>query len=406
MIQKFLNHGQTPAGGGKAAKDTMAGRQVFDLISQLVPFSQGLIVSTLPRGSIHIVQPARTSEPMLKNYDRAIHAEDRVAWNAMLRGTTVRAADSWSVNDFNSSPYLHSFLHAHGLRYAVGAPLASPVLDGYPGAVLLFRGPDEGEFSDAEVAKLKNIGREVDEFLSKQRPQRNTDLAMNIDPWTHRTPVRVFIYNKDAKVVFPKKDLGLDERVEQQLGQHAKSALEHIKRGQTYADRLLLPDSRGDLWVFRATTYKEFPALGQGSFVFFCLQPESFEWTAVKPADIAADAEMVRLLPTLKFMEQEFGRNPTLDEIARKAHLSPFHFHRRFTDLMGQTPKHFLLSCQIHEAKRALAARRKELAQIATDCGFAHQSHFTSRFKQATGLTPTRWRRMAAEIVRAGTNLP
>ncbi len=64
---------------------------------------------------------------------------------------------------------------------------------------------------------------------------------------------------------------------------------------------------------------------------------------------------------------------------------------------MGLTPKHFLLECQIQEAKTELVTRNKPLPQLATDCGFAHQSHFTSRFKQATGLTPTRWRRLAAE---------
>lgn len=338
----------------------------------------------------------------MKSYTRDFHREDRVAWNAILRSQPVRASDCFSNAEFNSGPYLHSFLQPHGLRYALGAPLAAPVLNGYPGAVVLFRGPDEGEFTDSEVNKLKNIGREVDEFLSKNRQARNTELTVNTDPWTQTAPLRQFIYNKDAKLVFPKKTTSLDERVEQQLQQHAKDALEYSRRGQAYADRLLLPDSRGELWIFRCVVYREFPALGQGAFVFFCLQPESFEWVAVRPADVAADAEMVRLLPTLKFMQQEFHRNPTLDEIAKKAHLSPFHFHRRFTDLIGQTPKHFLLGCQIHEAKRLLASRRRELAQIATDCGFAHQSHFTSRFKQATGLTPTRWRRLAAEIVRLG----
>ena len=64
---------------------------------------------------------------------------------------------------------------------------------------------------------------------------------------------------------------------------------------------------------------------------------------------------------------------------------------------LGLTPKHFLLEGQIHEAKLQLMARQKDLRKIATDCGFAHQSHFTSRFKQATGLTPTRWRRLATE---------
>jgi AraC-like DNA-binding protein len=403
MVQKSIKRDESEAAtSGKGSRETMAGRQVFDFLSQVVPFSQGLMISMLPRGSIHIVQPGKCPETMLKAYVRDHHKEDRVAWQAILRGQAVRAADCWSAAEFNSSPYLHGMLQPHGLRYSVGVPLAAPVLNGYPGAVVLFRGPDEGEFEDSEVSKLRNIGREVDEFISKSRQTRNTELAVNTDPWTHNAPIRQFIFNKDAKAIFPKKDLGLESRVQEQLVEHARKALETSKRGQHYAERLLLPDGRGDLWVFHCEVHKDFPALGQGPVVIFCLQPEAFEWVAVRPSDLAADAELVRLLPTLKFMQQEFPKNPTLDDIARKAHLSPFHFHRRFTDLIGQTPKHFLLSCQIHEAKRALAARRRELAQIATDCGFAHQSHFTSRFKQATGLTPTRWRRLAAEIVRSG----
>jgi AraC-like DNA-binding protein len=356
----------------------------------------------LPRGSVHIVQPARCPETLVKGYSRDFHKEDRVTWQAIMRASTVRSADLWSTAEFQSSPYLHGFLQPHGLRFSLAVPLANPVLNGYPGAALLLRGPDEGDFSESELGKLKNIGREVDEFISKNRQARNTEVQMNTDPWTHVAPTRMFIFNKEAKAIFPKGKLNLDERVEQQLLQHAKQAVEHTKRGQLYSDRLLLPDSRGDLWVFHSMVERDFPALGGGPAIFFMLQPESHEWVSVRPADVAADAEMVRLLPTLKFMQQEFHKNPTLEDIARKAHLSPFHFHRRFTDLIGQTPKHFLLGNQIHEAKRALASRRRELAQIATDCGFAHQSHFTSRFKQATGLTPTRWRRLAAEIVRGG----
>jgi AraC family transcriptional regulator len=96
-------------------------------------------------------------------------------------------------------------------------------------------------------------------------------------------------------------------------------------------------------------------------------------------------------------MEQEFQRGPTLTEIAKQVHLSPFHFHRRFTESLGITPKQFLLDCQIERAKRELAEGKKPLAKIARDSGFAHQSHFTSRFKQATGLTPTRWRRLLTQ---------
>jgi AraC family transcriptional regulator len=103
-------------------------------------------------------------------------------------------------------------------------------------------------------------------------------------------------------------------------------------------------------------------------------------------------------------MQDHFSKGPTLVSISKTVHLSPFHFHRRFTELLGITPKHFLLDCQIEEAKRMLVAREKGLAEIATACGFAHQSHFTSRFKQATGLTPTRWRRLASEAQQISSN--
>ena len=56
-----------------------------------------------------------------------------------------------------------------------------------------------------------------------------------------------------------------------------------------------------------------------------------------------------------------------LEQLAAVACFSPFHFHRRFTELMGLTPKHFLLECQIHAAKTQLLAGEKELAQIAAD---------------------------------------
>jgi hypothetical protein len=258
---------------GKGSKEASTGRQVFDFLHQLVPFTQGLIISTLPRGSVHIVQPGRCPETLLKAYYRDLHKEDRLAWNAILRGQTLRPSDCWSQQDFATSPYLHNVLTPHGLRHAVGAPLTAPVLNGYPGAVVLFRTAEDGDFTEAELNKLKTVGKDVDDFINKHRSSRNTELAMNTDPWTHTAPSRVFIFNKDGKPVFPKKELGLDARVQEQLDAHAKAAVEHSKRGQTYTDRLLLPDSRGDLWVFRCEVYKDFPALGGGTFVFFMLQP-------------------------------------------------------------------------------------------------------------------------------------
>ena len=103
--------------------------------------------------------------------------------------------------------------------------------------------------------------------------------------------------------------------------------------------------------------------------------------------------ELARLVPALGFMEKEFPHMPTLAAIATSVHLSPFHFHRRFTNCSASRRNS---SCSSARSRRKveLAEGKKPLAKIAKDAGFAHQSHFTSRFKQATGLTPTRWRRL------------
>ncbi|HMB94533.1 MAG TPA: AraC family transcriptional regulator, partial [Tepidisphaeraceae bacterium] len=184
----------------------------------------------------------------------------------------------------------------------------------------------------------------------------------------------------------------------------ARKRFEHVNGHEILADRLSLPDSHGDLWNFRVVMHRHYSALSDGPVIFFCLQPSCGDWSAVRPIDFQADNEVARLIPAMKFMREHFQRGPTLVEIAKTVHLSPFHFHRRFTELLGITPKHFLLDCQIEQAKRDLLERQKDLVKIATECGFAHQSHFTSRFKQATGLTPTRWRRMATETKRVASN--
>jgi hypothetical protein len=58
--------------------------------------------------------------------------------------------------------------------------------------------------------------------------------------------------------------------------------LDHAKRRlkdaaidtDVQSDRLQVPDSRGDLWTFGVITYKSYPALGDGSYVIFSLQPD------------------------------------------------------------------------------------------------------------------------------------
>jgi AraC-like DNA-binding protein len=383
-----------------AQGESLPYRQIFDAVAKAIPCAQVLMVSSLPRGGLQIVQPSNCPEILVKGYNRELHTEDRLTWQAIQKGAPVKGSTAWSAGDYEGSRFVQELLEPAGLRYAAAAMLKAPVLAGYPGAIHLYRKLGEAPFSDQELEQLGEIARQLDEGIEEVRQTRHSS-ETEATPWGHFGAMRQLAFDKNGKQHLATAGQALDQRLIQQMVQHAQHRLANLNGDAIPADRLQLPDSRGDLWIFRAVTFNRYGALGEGALVFFCLQPESWEWDAVRVADVQADPEMSRLIPAVQFMHAEFGRSPTLDEIAAKAHLSPFHFHRRFTDLLGQTPKHFLLACQIHRAKELLVERKQELSEIAKECGFAHQSHFTSRFKQATGLTPTRWRRLAADLEKA-----
>jgi AraC-like DNA-binding protein len=384
-----------PANQAKPSRnEALPFKQALELLEQAIPAAYGVVVTTLPRGSLQIAQPSRLPEVFLKGYTREYHLEDRLSWQTILGGKPL-AGSSISRDD---DRFVTGLLRENGLAFAAAAPLAAPVIAGYPGALVVLRTAEQGDFSPEEVRQLGEVAQQVDEIIARARDARRTDDDEPSVTLTPRPRGRLFVFDAKGHQLVPGDDFEtLDARLRDGMAEHTRARLNRLNGELMTADRVQLADSRGDLWTFRAVTFSRYPAVGDGPFVVFAMQPSCAEWATVRPTDVQADQEMARLIPALKFMRQEFHRGPTLGEIAKQVHLSPFHFHRRFAELLGLTPKHYLLECQITEAKQQLLARKKELAQIATDCGFAHQSHFTSRFKQATGLTPTRWRRLASE---------
>jgi AraC family transcriptional regulator len=81
-----------------------------------------------------------------------------------------------------------------------------------------------------------------------------------------------------------------------------------------------------------------------------------------------------------------------LERVARAAGVSPFHFHRLFKALMGETLHQFVLRARLERALVLMAhAPRRSLTQIALACGFASSSDFTRAFKQRHGVAPSRF---------------
>ncbi len=80
-----------------------------------------------------------------------------------------------------------------------------------------------------------------------------------------------------------------------------------------------------------------------------------------------------------------------LDRVAKAAFLSPFHFHKVFRVMVGETLADFVKRQRLEKALTvmALGARKRSLTQIALECGFASSSDFSRCFRQRFGVPPS-----------------
>jgi AraC-like DNA-binding protein len=366
--------------------DQISYRHLFDLVRKEIPFTEVFMASTLLRGTLQIIQPQRLTETVVRLYARSGEATDQPSW------TVIRTGEAATLAQGSAGTFGSAFMEPLGFVQGVILPVAGPLLAGYPGVLHFYRSTDEA-FTEEEIESLGELARRLDELHRTVRAARVGEADK-----TAPTGLRIALFDANGVQVELSQPAIFDQET---LHGMSAMALDRLKRADGdkspdhEGDRVLVADADGDYLTYRAVTFNHYPALGAGRFVGFFAQPHPTELAALRANDVAADPELSRLMPALRFMQTEFRKNPTLVDTAKIVHLSPFHFHRRFSDLLGLTPKHFMLDCQIDEAKRELLAGTKDLATIAADDGFAHQSHFTSRFRQATGQTPTRWRRMA-----------
>ena len=100
-----------------------------------------------------------------------------------------------------------------------------------------------------------------------------------------------------------------------------------------------------------------------------------------------------RLKAVLGFIREHLHAALTLRDLAAVAHLSPYHFARRFKESTGLSPHQYVIARRIEWAKELLRGEEDlSLAQVAVRVGFWDQGHFTRHFKRLVGVTPKRFR--------------
>lgn len=94
----------------------------------------------------------------------------------------------------------------------------------------------------------------------------------------------------------------------------------------------------------------------------------------------------------LSYMRDHYDSPISNQQLAALSHLSLRTFERKFYSAFRLTPQRYLRNLRLRIASHALVYTRQPLAQVATSCGFADQSHFTHEFRRHFGRTPREYR--------------
>jgi AraC family transcriptional regulator of adaptative response/methylated-DNA-[protein]-cysteine methyltransferase len=104
-----------------------------------------------------------------------------------------------------------------------------------------------------------------------------------------------------------------------------------------------------------------------------------------------------RIEKAIQYLEENFHKQPELDEVAEKVHLSPFHFQRIFTEWAGISPKRFLQYLTVDYLKDKLA-HTKNLVEAAEAAGLSSQSRVYDLFTTLEAVTPQEYKQKGSGI--------
>lgn len=106
---------------------------------------------------------------------------------------------------------------------------------------------------------------------------------------------------------------------------------------------------------------------------------------------------VVRAIAT---MRGNLAEPVTIDDMARAALFSKFHFSRIFQRITGVSPGRFLSAIRLEEAKHLLLSTSLNVADISMRVGYNSVGTFSSRFSRSVGVSPTVYRRLGGFITQ------
>jgi AraC family transcriptional regulator len=99
-----------------------------------------------------------------------------------------------------------------------------------------------------------------------------------------------------------------------------------------------------------------------------------------------------RIQRALDLIHQRLHRQLAVSELARQVGLSDSHFHHLFRHELGVSPAKYLDNLMLREAEHLIKTTALSIKDIFAIVGVTDRSHFVRKFRQAYGLSPSRYR--------------
>lgn len=106
-----------------------------------------------------------------------------------------------------------------------------------------------------------------------------------------------------------------------------------------------------------------------------------------------ADEKANRIIAKARaFIDRNFQRDLTLEEVSREVHVSPYYFSKLFKEQTGDNFINYLTLRRIETAKQLLSDGRLNVKSVCTEIGYNDPNYFSRLFKRFEGITPTEYR--------------
>ena len=161
-------------------------------------------------------------------------------------------------------------------------------------------------------------------------------------------------------------------------------------------------DSMLELFIRTALSEQDAHQALKGFYTDVLHRTLLMQLAGLRDLDEAAKRGRVKPLPKWRlkrvcdFVEANLENRLSLRLLAQAAGVSRMYFAAQFRAATGASPHAYALQRRLARAEIMLAETNDGIVDIALSVGFQTQSHFTTVFKSAKGMTPNRWRALHA----------